>query len=142
MRQVGIPKSLFRRVPAEPTFSRINHFYEMSEMFSEADFNKKVIKNNQDLEASQDEEDSCEHSSLQESEQSRSSSSAHIHGGTMEDFPASQEVIDLVEDISSSGDFNDIVNPAPERFSSVHIRKNLWIPYTGPVVRGKHMMMC
>lgn len=91
------------------------------------------------LEASQDLEDSSEDSSVLESEQSQSSNSGHIHGGSMEDYPDSQNS-DLMDDISGSSDLNDIVNPAPERLSTVHIRKNLWIPYTGPVVRGKHMM--
>lgn len=91
-----------------------------------------------DLVQGEDVEDSCEHSSDLESGEAEEASPnpAKAIG------PTSSEESDLVDDVSSSSDFNDVVDPAPERFTSVHIRKNLWIPFTGPSVRGKHDLIC
>lgn len=87
--------------------------------------------------------DSSSNPSPQDSELSHESMESSESQASTGGFPnESMGKGDLMDDVSSSSDFNNVVQPAPERFSSVHIRKNLWIPYTGPVVRGKHMVMC
>ena len=37
---------------------------------------------------------------------------------------------------------NDVVDAPVERLPSIRIRQNVWIPFTGPTVRGKHNMTC